>query len=363
MIYNTVKKQERVFFMSVWEPILKSADCIKKAEKPILTKNDIPYEAEFIFNAGVAKVNRKYVMVFRNDYGTDREKYLRKECGIDGTSVGFAFSDNGITDWQVREIPLIDYRHGKNMLNKDDGYADIRRLYDPRITVIDGEIYLCLAMDTNHGIRGCIAKVNEDFTDYEIISASVPDNRNMVLFPEKIDGYYVRLERPFPVYGSGGKDRFDIWASKSPDLRFWGESKLVMGVEHVPFSNNKIGPAAPPVKTSEGWLTTFHAVDMEKEGRGQSSWDTWWNKRYTAGIMLLDLKDPSRVIGMSKAPLIAPELSFECDEGFRQNVIFPGGMILEDDGQVKIYYGAADTVECVATADVNDLIALCREKP
>ena len=65
---------------------------------------------------------------------------------------------------------------------------------------------------------------------------------------------------------------------------------------------------------------------------------------------------------MSKFPLIAPELPFEADEGFRQNVIFPGGMILEDDGQVKIYYGASDTVECVATADVNDLIALCTEE-
>lgn len=358
----TIVNNRKGVFMPIWEPILKSADCIKKIEKPILTKNDIPYEAEFIFNAGVAKVNGKYVMVFRNDYGTDYEKYLRKECGIKGTSVGVAFSDDGITNWKVMEVPLIDYQQGVNMLDKDNGYDDIMRLYDPRISVIDGEIYLCLAMDTRHGIRGCIAKVNEDFTDYEIISASVPDNRNMVLFPEKIGGYYVRLERPFPVYSRGGKDRFDIWLSKSPDLKFWGESKLLLGVEDVPYSNNKIGPAAPPVKTSKGWLTTFHAVDLEKEGRGQNSWDTWWNKRYCAGIMLLDLEDPSKVIGMSKAPLLAPELSFEADEGFRQNVIFPGGMILEDNGEVKIYYGASDTVECVATAHIDDLIALCCEE-
>ena len=348
--------------MSIWEPILKSADCIKKLQKPILTKNDIPYEAELIFNAGVEKVNGKYVMAFRNDYGTDSENYLKNKIFFKGTSVGIAFSDDGITNWKVMETPLIDYEHGKNMRNKDDGIADIKRLYDPRITVIDGEIYLCLAMDTDHGIRGCIVKVNKDFTDYEMISASVPDNRNMVLFPKKIGGYYVRLERPFPVYSRGGKDRFDIWLSKSPDLKFWGESRLVMGVEHVPFANNKIGPAAPPVKTSKGWLTIFHAVDVAQDGRGQNSWDTWWNKRYTAGIMLLDLEDPSKVIGMCKTPLITPELPFESDEGFRQNVIFPGGMILEDDGQVKIYYGASDTVECVATADVNDLIALCQEE-
>lgn len=345
--------------MPAWKPILQSAGCIHKIEKPIITKDDIPYEAQLVFNAGVAKINGKYIMVFRNDYGATQQQFEAGEGQLNGTAVGVAVSDNGIDGWKVKEIPLVDYQCRKNKLAKNDGFEDISRLYDPRITVIDGEIYLCLAMDTAHGIRGCIAKVNEDFTDYKIISASVPDNRNMVLFPEKIGGYYVRLERPFPVYGRGGGDRFDIWCSKSPDLKFWGESRLVMGVEHVPFANNKIGPAAPPVKTEKGWLTTFHAVDVEREGRGQTSWERLWNKRYTAGIMLLDLQDPSKVIGMSKEPLIAPELSFETDEGFRQNVIFPGGMILEDDGQVKIYYGASDTVECVATADVNDLIAMC----
>ncbi len=78
--------------------------------------------------------------------------------------------------------------------------------------------------------------------------------------------------------------------------------------------------------------------------------------------MLLDLEDPSKVIGMSKLPLIAPETDYEVNEGIRQNVIFPGGMILEDSGEVKIYYGAADTVECLATADVDDLLKLCIDK-
>ena len=78
--------------------------------------------------------------------------------------------------------------------------------------------------------------------------------------------------------------------------------------------------------------------------------------------MLLDLEDPSKVIGMSKEPLLAPETDYEVDEGLRQNVIFPGGMILEDSGEVKIYYGASDTVECLATANVDDLIKLCTEK-
>lgn len=352
--------------MAAWTPVLKSASCVKKLEKPILTKDDIPYEASLIFNAGVAKVDGKYVMVFRNDYGTDNRAYLEEKKGFKGTSVGIAVSDNGVDGWRVKEKPLIDFafvdddKVRTNLLGTP-APEDALRLYDPRLMVIEGTLYLCLALDTVHGVRGCIAKLSPDLESYEIISTTVPDNRNMVLFPEKIGGMYIRLERPFPVYSRGG-DRFDIWMSKSPDLRFWGEESLLLGVEHVPYANNKIGPAAPPVKTPYGWLTTFHAVDKETEGRGQSEWDTWWNKRYTAGIMLLDLEDPSKIIGMSKAPLLAPDMPYETDHGFRQNVIFPGGMILEDDGEVKIYYGASDTVECLATARLEDLIALCTEK-
>jgi beta-1,4-mannooligosaccharide/beta-1,4-mannosyl-N-acetylglucosamine phosphorylase len=187
---------------------------------------------------------------------------------------------------------------------------------------------------------------------------TVPDNRNIVLFPEKVGGRYVRLERPFPVYGRGGGSRFDVWYADSPDLKYWGNFQLTLGVEDVPYANDKIGPAAPPVKTAKGWLTTFHAVDIDTS-RGKNGWEAKWQKRYCAGIMLLDLEDPSRVVAMSKTPLLAPEAAYETDGGFRNDVIFPGGMIIEDTGEVKIYYGAADTVECLATVHVDDLIALC----
>ena len=337
--------------MAIFTPPLYTASCITKLEKPILTKNDVPYNAALVFNAGVTKYHGKYIMIFRDDYNFDEDVWppVKKP----GTLLGVAESDDGV-NWTVREKPLFD----SASLPKE---SDVRRYYDPRLTVIEGKLYLCLATDTRHGIRGVIADINDSLDSFNILSVSTPDNRNMVLFPERIGGMYVRLERPFTVYSRGGKDRFDIWASKSPDLRYWGDSELVMGVEHVPFANDKIGPAAPPIKTKYGWLTTFHAVDREL-GRGKNGWEPSWDKRYTAGIMLLDLEDPTKVIGMSKEPLIAPELLFETDEGFRQNVIFPGGMILEDDETVKIYYGASDTVECLATASLSDLVALCTEK-
>lgn len=316
-----------------------SSDVIKKADKPVLSRKDIPYNAGLIFNAAVEKYNGKYVMLFRNDYG-DFENHI-----LTGTNIGLATSDDGI-NWSVSEKPCFQI--------SDD---EISRVYDPRLTVIDGICYVCFAVDTKHGLRGGIAKT-EDFERFDIISLSTPDNRNMVLFPEKINGNFVRLERPMPVYSRWGKDRFDIWLSESPDLVYWGKSRLVMGVEDVPFANDKIGPAAPPIKTEKGWLTTFHAVELDPT-RGKNGWEDRWQKQYYAGIMLLDLNDPSKIIGKYDKPLIVCDKEYEVENGFRRDVIFPCGNILEDNGEVKLYYGASDTVECLATADVNDLIKLC----
>lgn len=323
---------------------LQSSHIIKRyTGNPVLSPKDIPYAADLIFNAAVTKYKGKYVMIFRNDYGYTEGRFK-------GTNLGIAFSGDGLK-WDVRSRPF----YTMEMLND----PEIKRFYDPRLTVLDGRCYMCFAVDTKHGLRGGIG-VTEDFEKLEILSMTVPDNRNMVLFPEKINGYYTRLERPMPVY-SRGRDRFDIWLSKSPDLKFWGESELVLAVENVPFANDKTGPASPPVKTRHGWLTLFHSVDLDP-ARGKNGWGEFWRKRYCAGVMLLELDNPSKVLGMSKLPLIAPEAPYE-REGFRNDVIFPGGMILEDTGEVKIYYGAADTVECLATAHVDDLVALCREKP
>jgi len=321
-------------------PKLKSSPVIKRhPANPILSAADVPYPSLLVFNPGVVRFQGKYVMAFRNDYGSLEERR------IDGTNIGLAFSEDGVK-WQVQPKPCFELAD-----------QEMLRAYDPRLTVIDGRCYMCFAVDTRHGVRAGIA-VTEDFERFEILSLTTPDNRNLVLFPEKINNMFVRLERPFPVYGRGGGERFDIWISDSPDLRYWGNSDLLLAVEDVPFANTKIGPAAPPVKTRKGWLTTFHAVDFDP-ARGKNGWEDSWKKRYTAGIMLLDLENPRRIIGLCKEPLIVPEAPYEIEGGFRNNVVFPCGMILESSGEVKIYYGAADRVICLATADVHDLLKLC----
>ena len=150
---------------------------------------------------------------------------------------------------------------------------------------------------------------------------------------------------------------YDIWISESPDLVYWGKSDLQLCVEDVPYANERLGAGNLPVRTEYGWLSLFHAVDVDPN-RGKNGWEDKWPKRYSAGVMLQDLQDPRKLIAYSKEPLIAPEPEFpyETKEGFRTNVIFPGAMIIEDNGEVKMYYGAADTVECLATAQLDDLI-------
>lgn len=309
---------------------------------PILKASDVPYKTDLVLNAGVTKFNGKYVMVFRNDERVDEHTVS------EGINLGLAYSDDGI-NWDVAPKPCLD------MSKLNDEYINT---YDPRLMVIENRCYMTFAMDTHHGIRGVIA-VTDDFNDFEIISMSVPDNRNFVLFTEKYNGMYFRLERPFPIYGRPGyPERFDIWISDSPDLKYWGNSELLLGVEHVPYSNLKIGPGAPPIKTSRGWLTVFHASDFD-EDRGREGYEKSWKKRYYAGIMLLDIDDPGKIVGMSKEPLIVPEADYEIKDGYRNHVIFPTGMILEDSGEVKIYYGAADTYLCLVTAQLDDLIGLC----
>jgi len=315
------------------------AEVRRYPNNPILSAEDIPYSATLIFNAGVTKFQGRYVMVFRNDYGGKPGTRRFK-----GTNIGVAFSDDGL-HWKSKSKPWIEW--------KTD---EIDRTYDPRITAIDGRCYLCFAVDTRHGIRGGIA-VTDDLDKWEVLSLSAPDNRNMVLFPEKINGKFMRLERPFSIYGRGEPENFDIWFSESPDCVHWGNTQLVLGSEKISWCNSKIGPGAPPIKTQKGWLTLFHVVTIDRT-RELPAWHRDWFKTYTMGLMLLDIEKPWLIKGVCQKPLMVPETQYEL-KGYRGNVLFPGGMILEKNGEVKIYYGAADTVECLATAHVDKLLALC----
>ena len=178
--------------------------CVRKyAGNPVLSPEDIPFEAVQVYNAGVTKFNGRYVMIFRDDYGRTEADFRKRREIADSTgepfrwpentriTLGIAFSDDGIK-WDVQPKPCFE-------LQTDE----IHHVYDPRLSVIDGRCYMCFAANTKHGVVGGIA-VTDDFGDFEILTMTTPDNRNMVLFPEKIKGKFMRLERPFPVTAERG---------------------------------------------------------------------------------------------------------------------------------------------------------------
>ena len=313
----------------------------------VLSHELMPYDSALTFNAGVSRSpdGDGYVMLFRNDYGFCKKDFDDFYAGISDnttpkTNLGAAFSPDGVK-WNVLDHPVFSLS-GKG----------ISRAYDPRITALgNGRYAVCFAVDTVAGVRGGIA-LTEDFEQFEVQSISVPENRNMVLFPEKINGEYVRLERPF----LSGSRSHSIWLSRSPDLVHWGESELLLDEQTLPYANRKIGPGAPPIKTDRGWLTMIHAV--EEQDTPFRSWCRGWTLCYYGGVMLLDLENPSKILALAGRPLLVPEEPYEL-EGFRGGVIFPGGLVAEPDGTAKIYYGAADTVECLAEAKIDDLIDFC----
>ncbi len=312
----------------------------------VLAREQCTYDAALTFNAGVLREEKGYRMLFRNDYGFCREDFIDFYNGVSDntvpkTNIGTAFSTDGV-HWSVEPDRVLAFSDG-----------DISRIYDPRLVKLeDGRTAMTFALDSKFGTR-CGTAVTEDFTNFAITDISVPENRNIVLFPKRINGLWMRLERPFAVTVGCHSG---IWISESPDLVHWGRPTLLLSVEEVPFSDDKLGPAAPPVLTDAGWLVLFHGVkECEKPFR---AWQRDWKSRYCCGAMLLDAENPRLIRGLAETPLMVPETEYELD-GFRGGVIFPGALIPEADGSVKIYYGAADTCECLATAELSELIAFC----
>lgn len=294
---------------------------------PILTGASFPREHHIqrVFNSGIIKVGGRYIMACRVE-----DRALRNYIWIAESRDGYAFKPHP-TPIETPEDPLfVEYTAGM--------------YYDPRITELDGAYYLVHAAHSSHGCRLCLLKTL-DFGSFEWLGfISETDNRNGVLFPEKIGGYYARFDRP-----NTGGDFGDIWISYSKDLLFWGNSQCVLRNRQVRWAWTKIGPGAVPIKTSKGWINIFHGVRTQCRS----------HYVYQLGVALHDLEDPSRVIGLCSEAILEPETDYEL-VGQTPSVVFTSGAVLEDSGEVKVYYGAADTAMAVATTHIDRLLYACR---
>jgi predicted GH43/DUF377 family glycosyl hydrolase len=300
---------------------------IKRYENnPILTQEDIPYRVATVHNAGVCKYNDKYIMIFRSHLDNGR------------SILGLAESKDGF-NFKAATNPFM--RPAQEGIFKEYEEYGIE---DPRITHIDGEYLITYSAYSRYGVRVSLAKT-KDFKKIERISLiTEADYRNVVIFPQKFNNLYARLDRPHSEISP-----WSIWISYSPDLKFWGESRLIMKPVQYHWDEMKIGPGAPPFKTDHGWLNIYHGVFPTMDG-----------SVYRLGVALHDLNDPSRIIGVGDSWILQPEEMYEIT-GYVHNVVFSCGAVPEIDGTVKIYWGGADKVMCVGTAMIKDLVDLCLE--
>ncbi len=291
---------------------------------PILTKDDIPYPVATVHNAGMIKHNDEYIMLFRSHK-------------LNGRSIiGKAVSSDGY-NFKVAPAPFITPAT-EGVFKEYEAFG----VEDPRISYIDGEYLITYSAYSQHGVRIGLAKT-KDFKTVERFSLiTEADYRNVVIFPEKFNGLYARLDRPHSEISP-----WAIWISYSPDLRYWGDSKLIMNPVKYHWDEMKIGPGATPIKTSRGWLNIYHGV-----------FPTMAGSVYRLGVALHDLHNPAKIIAVGDEWILQPEETYEIT-GYVPNVVFTCGAIPEPDGSVKIYWGGADTVMCVGTANIEELVDHC----
>lgn len=316
-------------------------------KNPILTRNDIPdiptclKDVSSVFNPGAVKFNGNYILLLRVQ-SRSRETFLVTAESRDGIK----FKAGG----EIVRFKGIEKVKGK-----------IYHIYDARIVELEKAFYIMFAMDMEEGCQLGLGRTT-DFKTFEFIDiVSNGDIRNGVLFPERVQGRYLRFDRPNTSHREGGPTSGStIWLSESEDLVGWKPvGPVIDGRFH--YWDEHIGSGPPPVKTREGWLNIYHGVA------------THFNSVniYQTGVFLADLRNPEKMIARCRENILEPREIYELT-GQVPNVVFPSGMIVENydsegfakpDSPVKVYYGAADTVIGLAVTTVAELISAAHGEP
>ena len=325
------------------------------------------WESKAVFNLG-AIYSKNQIHVLYRAIG-DYKNYI--------STLGYAFSKDGINferfDKPVFE-PKEEYEKGG--------------IEDPRITEIDGIFYITYVghhkhtLDKNDIAITALAST-KDFKKYKregVISSLGADDRDTVLFPEKINGKYVMLHRPINwtknnISNINGKlflkvknktiewpikeipifpDKPSIWISYSDNLKNWYNHKVLMEPE-ASWEGVKIGAGPPPIRTKKGWLLIYHGSSWLPNSKFKKYNGEIYGGMYRSGAVLLDLKDPSIIIARTDEPILEPEEEYEI-YGDVPNVVFPEGMVVKGD-ELFVYYGASDKTCCLATCKLDELLS------
>ncbi len=316
---------------------------VRSSDNPILTGREIPampphlVDPSSVFNPGATRFDGRVVLLLRVQ-SRGRRTFLVPAVSEDGR------------DFHVRNRVV-------EIEGLDVGTEGILHIYDPRITRIGDEWLVMFAADTETGCRLGVARTR-DFERFELAGLGVdPDVRNGVLFPARFDGRYRRLDRPNRIrLADGPTTGNEIVLSESDDLVTWRPLGTVMR-GRARFWDERIGAGPPPVRTRRGWLLVYHGVATHFAGANL----------YQAGVALLDLDDPRRVLGRSRDNILEPRKLYE-QVGQVPNVVFPSGMVVEgedadgfapEEARVMLYYGAADTSVCLAESTIGRLLSAC----
>lgn len=298
---------------------------------PILSATDIPYRANTVFNAAAAAIDGESILLLR----------VEDLRGISHLTV--ARSDDGRTGWRIDPEPTL-------MPDPDHHPEEVWGIEDPRITWLPERDEWAIAY-TAFSRRGPLVSlaVTRDFRHFQRLGPAMPpEDKDAALFPRRIDGRWALIHRPTPLAGPA-----HIWLAFSPDLRHWGDHTLLLPArEGAWWDAGKIGLGPPPLETPEGWLMLYHGVRSTASG-----------SLYRAGLVLLDLEDPRRVLHRTDEWVFGPQESYE-QTGDVGGVVFPCGWIHDPiTDELRIYYGAADSAIALATATLSDLVAYVRSCP
>jgi predicted GH43/DUF377 family glycosyl hydrolase len=300
-------------------------------KNPILKPADWPYAANAVFNPGAIRVHETgdVLLLVR----VEGRRGLSHLCA--------ARSADGVTDWKIAPMPALT---PDRELRPEEFWG----VEDPRITRIpELDRYAVVYTAFSQGGPGVAIALTRDFKTFEHHGMVMPpEDKDAALFPRRFGGHWAMIHRPVPA--SGGAH---MWISFSPDLRHWGSHRVLMYArEGGWWDGRKIGLSTPPIETSEGWLLLYHGVRTTAAGC-----------LYRVGLALLDLENPVEVILRSDEWIFGPLESYE-RVGDVADVVFPCGTVLGDDGDtLYVYYGAADTCVCLATASVKELLAWLKD--
>lgn len=301
---------------------------------PILHVDDFPGIGQ-IYNPSVVKYKDEFIML------VSVVDYAAEGGGTDVGQTRIARSKDGIhfelSDENFIKVPDVE------------PFNLTKHYIDNRITKIDDTYYIVTPVMMKGDYLAPVGMLGKttDFKDYEAMAIiTAPRNRGCSIFPEKINGMYYKLDRPYdyPSSCSG-----EIWISESPDLIHWGNYRPVLKQGYNFWNTVKIGPT-PAIKTEKGWLEIVHGVANTAGGT-----------YYYIGAILLDLNEPWKVIGKTSSYLMMPEKDYEL-HGNSDNTVFPCCPYADfETDTLYLYYGAADRAIGLATGSISQIVEACIE--